>query len=154
MKMKTLLILSLACILSLTYAENSTSDAKCGAQNILSFVYGDNYCDCITPISGGNKSTTSSYVYSQDDIAKAMGLSINIKPNPARTYTSVDYILPYSIKQANLQLINVNGQIVYSQKVSGRQGQISLDVRSYKSGAYIFRIKANKYIVSESLIIE
>lgn len=139
----------------LTLADNSTGDAKYAAQSILSFVYGNQYCDCITPIDGGgNKSTTSSYVYSQDDIAKAMGLSINIKPNPALVYASVDYTLPISTEQAVLQLINVDGKIVYSQKVSGTQGQITLDVRSYKSGAYIFRLQASEYSLSESLIIQ
>ena len=137
----------------LAFAENSTGDAKYGARSILSFVYGDNYCDCITPIEGsGNKS--SSYVYSQDDMAKAMGLSLNAKPSPAMTYTSVDFTLPIGIERAELQLINIEGKIIYSQKVSGMQGQVTLDIRYYKSGAYIFRLQAEEYIVSKSIIIQ
>lgn len=137
----------------LTLADNSTGDAKHGARNILSFVYGDQYCDCITPIEGsGNKS--SSFVYSQDDIAKAMGLSMNIKPNPAIVYTSVDFTLPIGTEQAELQLINTEGKTVYSQKVSGTQGQVTLDIRYYKSGAYIFRLQAADYNISESIIIQ
>jgi len=137
----------------LALADNSTGDAKYGARSILSFVYGDNYCDCITPIEGsGNKS--SSYVYSQEDMAKAMGLSLNAKPNPAMIYTSVDFTLPIGTEQAELQLINVDGKIVYSQKVSGIQGQVTLDIRYYKSGAYIFRLQAADYNISESIIIQ
>ena len=89
-----------------------------------------------------------------DDIAKAMGLSIDIKPNPALVFASVDYTLPISTEKAELQLINAEGKIVYSQKVSGTQGQITIDVRSYKSGAYIFRLQASEYSLSESLIIQ
>ena len=66
--------------------------AQNASQSILSFVYGNEYCDCITPIDGGgNKSSQTSYVYSNDDMAKALGFSINIKPNPAKVYASVDY---------------------------------------------------------------
>jgi hypothetical protein len=107
-----------------------------------------------TPISGGNKSATSSYVYSKDDIANAMGLSIGIKPNPARVYVSVDYTLPISIEQAELQLINTEGKIILTKKVSGIQGQVSIDVRNFKTGAYILQLISDKYSVSESLIID
>ena len=138
----------------LNLAENSTGDARSGARSILSFVYGNEYCDCITPIEGGgNKSSHTSYVYSNEDIAKALGFSINLKPNPATVHTSVDYTLPIGIEQAELQLINAEGKIVWTKKVSGVQGQITIDIRSFKSGAYIFRLLSEEYSISESLII-
>jgi len=135
-------------------ADNSSGSAKYGAQNILSFVYGDNYCDCITPIDGGNKSTTTSYVYSIDDIAHAMGLSINIKPNPATIYSSIDYTLPLGAAQAVLQLINVEGKTVHTESIVGTQGQITFDVRNYPSGAYIIKVQAGDYKLSKSFIIQ
>ena len=134
-------------------ADNSSGDAKYAAQSILSFVYGNEYCDCITPIEGGSNKS-SSYVYSQDDMAKAMGLGLSVKPNPAAVYSSVDFTLPYSVDQAELHLINSDGKIVYSQKVSGIQGQVTLDIRSYSSGAYIVRLQANDYSISTPLIIQ
>ena len=148
--MKIILILTLGlqlCVHSVGIHPNSFRD-------ILETYYNNNTCcDCITPIEGsGNKS--SSYVHSQEDMAKAMGLRLNVKPNPAMIYTSVDFTLPIGTEQAVLQLINAEGKIVYSQKVSGTQGQITLDVRSYKSGAYIFRLQASEYSLSESLIIQ
>jgi len=136
-------------------AENSNGEAKYGAQNILSFVYGENYCDCISPIEGGdNKSTFSSFEYSDEDIAKALGYNLTVKPNPARVYTSVDYNLPVGVEFAELQLINIEGKVVSTNKVSGTQGQITIDVRNYKTGSYIFRLFSNEYSISESLIIE
>lgn len=139
----------------LDLAENSKGDARSGARSILSFVYGNEYCDCITPIEGGgNKSAHTSYEYSDEDIAKALGYSLSIKPNPARVYTSVVYTLPIGIEQAELQLINPEGKIVWSEKVSGTQMQITIDIQRFKSGAYLFRLLSNKYSVSESLIIE
>ena len=137
----------------LDLAENSTGDARSGARSILSFVYGNEYCDCITPIEGGNKSSYSSYVYSDEDMAKALGFSIALKPNPAIVHTSIDYSLPFNVEQAELQLINAEGKIVWSKKVSGVQGQITIDTRSFKSGAYIFRLLSEEYSISESLII-
>jgi hypothetical protein len=150
--MKIILILTLGlqlCAHSVGIHPNSFRD-------ILETYYNNNTCcDCITPIEGGgNKSTTTSYVYSQDDIAKAMGLSIDIKPNPALVYASVDYTLPISTEQAVLQLINAEGKTVYSQKVSGIQGQVTLDIRNYKSGAYIFSLQAADYNISKSIIIQ
>ncbi len=136
-------------------AENSAGDARSGAQSILSFVYGNQYCDCITPIAGGgNKSSHTSYVYSEEDMAKALGYRINLKPNPASVYVSVDFTLPISVEQAELQLINAEGKVLQTEKVSGLLGQITFDIRSFKPGTYIFRLLSDKYIISEPVIIE
>jgi len=137
----------------LDLAENSTGDARSGARSILSFVYGNEYCDCITPIEGGNKSSYSSYVYSQDDMAHAMGLNINVKPNPSTVYSSIDYTLPIGIEKANLQLINAEGKFIYTESVKGVQGQITLNVSNYPAGAYIINIQAGEYKLSKSFII-
>jgi hypothetical protein len=136
-------------------ADYGSGDARSGARSILSFVYGNQYCDCITPIEGGgNKSSRASYVFSDEDVARTLGFSISVKPNPARVYASVDYTLPIGVEKAALQLINAEGKIVRTDNISGTQGQITLDTRMYKPGAYIFRLISDKYSVSESLIIE
>jgi len=83
-----------------------------------------------------------------------LGYNLTVKPNPARVYTSVDYTLPVGVEFAELQLINIEGKVVSTKKVSGAQGQITIDVRNYKTGAYIFRLFSNEYSISESLIIE
>ncbi|NPD47628.1 MULTISPECIES: T9SS type A sorting domain-containing protein [unclassified Lentimicrobium] len=134
-------------------AENSNGEAKYGAQNILSFVYGDNYCDCISPINQ-NKASTSSFYYSQDDFAKAMGLSMDIKPNPATIYTSIDYTLPIGIEKAMLQLINVEGKTLHTENIDGVQGQITFDIRNHPNGTYLIKIQAGDYQLSETLIIQ
>ena len=136
-------------------AENSAGDALNGARSILSFVYGNEYCDCITPIEGGgNKSSANLYYYTDEDIAKAMGFDLQVKPNPARVYSSVDYKLPIGIEHAELQLINTEGKIVLTERVSCTQGQNTIDVSQFKAGAYIIRLVVDKYSLSESLIIE
>jgi len=83
-----------------------------------------------------------------------MGLSIGIKPNPATVYSSIDYTLPIGTEQAVLQLINVEGKIIYSENITGKIGQITLDIRSYNSGAYIIKIQAGDYSLSKSFIIQ
>jgi hypothetical protein len=136
-------------------ADNSNGDAQSGAQSILSFVYGNQYCDCITPIAGGdNKSSSTSYNYTNEDMAKAMGYDLNAKPNPANTYSSIDYKLAIGIDQAELQLINAEGKIVLTKKVSGIQGQHTIDVRPFKAGAYIIRLISEDYSLTKSIIIE
>lgn len=139
----------------LDFAENSTGDARSGARSILSFVYGNPYCDCITPIAGGgNKSSLSAYNYTNEDIAKAMGYDLNAKPNPTRVYSSVDYKLPINIEQAEIQLIDAEGKIVLTEDVTGLQGQITIDVRHFEAGTYIIRLISDKYSLTESIIIE
>lgn len=66
----------------------------------------------------------------------------------------LDFTSPVGVEQAELQLINAEGKIVWTKMVSGVQGQITIDTRSYKSGAYIFRLLSDKYIISEPVIIE
>jgi hypothetical protein len=83
-----------------------------------------------------------------------MGLSINIKPNPATVYSSIDYTLPIGTKQAVLQLINVEGKTIRTESIVGTQGQITFDVRNYTSGAYIIKIQAGDYNLSKSFIIQ
>jgi hypothetical protein len=124
----------------LDLADYSTGDASSGARSILSFVYGEQYCDCITPIEGGgNKSSHTSYVYSNEDIARALGFSISVKPNPASVYASVDYTLPIGVEKAQLQLINAEGKIIRTDNISGTQGQITVDTRIYKTRSLYFQ---------------
>ena len=88
------------------------------------------------------------------NIAHAMGLSIGIKPNLATVYSSIDYTLPIGTEHAVLQLINVEGKIVYSENITGKIGQITLDIRRYNSGAYIIKIQTDDYSLSKSFIIQ
>jgi len=99
------------------------------------------------------KSSTNNH-YSDEDIASAIGLSLVVSPNPAKIFASVEYTLPIGYEQAELQIINAEGKIVFVENVTGTKGQIATDIREFKSGAYIFRLITNKYFVSEPLIIE
>lgn len=94
-------------------------------------------------------------IFAQQDLQSCTNKAlIQADPNPAMIYTSVDFTLPIGTEQAVLQLINAEGKTVYSQKVSGIQGQVTLDIRNYKSGAYIFSLQAADYNISKSIIIQ
>nr|WP_253916449.1 T9SS type A sorting domain-containing protein [Lentimicrobium sp. S6] len=135
------------------YANYSTGSAKYGAQSILSFVYGDEFCDCVSPVGKSDKGTES-FSYTENDIASAIGLSVVVKPNPANVYASFDYELPIGYEKANISIINTEGEVVYQDKLTGSIGQLTLDVSNYKSGAYLYKIQVGKYTYTETLIVQ
>lgn len=105
-----------------------------------------------------NVSDPSQYHFTVEEATGILSQTSNAKfsvyPNPASVYVSVDFTLPISVEQAELQLINAEGKVLQAEKVSGPLGQITFDIRSFKPGPYIFRLLSDKFIISEPVIIE
>ena len=59
-----------------------------------------------------DKGGDRSYTYTQEDLSKAMGMSVNVKPNPATTWTVVDYTLPGDATKATVTITNALGVTV------------------------------------------
>jgi len=138
----------------LALADNSTGNAKYGARSILSFVYGNEYCDCITPIAGGNKLTTSSYVYSINDMAKAMGLSIEAIPNPAKVYTEFIYTLPFGVEKAVLNVFDISGKLMDQIQLNSPINKKAYNTSHLTPGSYTIEIKTKEYSYSTKLIVQ
>ena len=82
-----------------------------------------------------------------DDV---VDLSFNAYPNPA---TDVIYVDLAGINQANVSLINVHGQIVETQSVTGDQ-QISFNTGNLPSGIYMLRLEHNDDFIIERIMVK
>jgi hypothetical protein len=74
---------------------------------------------------------------------------ISLYPNPANDYITID--IPTTYNKSTLQILNVQGQLVYSQKVTEGVQNIQLD--NLVSGLYMVTIQADGKRYSQKLII-
>lgn len=85
---------------------------------------------------------------------ETMGFAINVSPNPATTWTTVDYALPANKTRAMLTVANTLGITVMSAELHGNQGQKVLDLRGLADGVYVFTVRCGEYSTTGKLIIK
>lgn len=114
--------------------------------------YAENPFDCptLTLPQGGQR---GGYAFTPEDLGKALGLSISVKPNPATTWAAVDYTLPAKLSKATITVSNALGVIVMSTELNGNQGQKVLDLRGLADGVYLYTIKCGEYVQTGKLVI-
>ena len=114
--------------------------------------YAENPFDCptLTLPQGGQR---GGYAFTLEDLGKALGLSISVKPNPATTWAAVDYTLPAKLSKATITVSNALGVIVMSTELNGNQGQKVLDLRGLADGVYLYTIKCGEYVQTGKLVI-
>jgi len=132
-------------------ASNSTDAAGSAAKSILEAVYDEYYPDC--PNVSGTDSYKQGSVINSETLGKVYGLNITVKPNPARQWAAFDYVLPENEKSGIITITNVNGIVVKTMQVTGRQGQKLVDTRKMPSGMYLYTIKSGGYTKSGKLMI-
>lgn len=91
--------------------------------------------------------------YTQEDLSKAMGLSVSAKPNPATTWVAIDFTLPGDAKAAAVEIVNSLGVKVLQIQLSGNQGQKVLDLREFADGVYTITILCGEYCHTEKLVV-
>ena len=69
-------------------------------------------------------------------------------PNPASAYVTIPYALR-SQKNAEMQILSVDGRVVETVRLTADKGEIKLNVSNYPHGVYIYRYngQSNKFIV-------
>lgn len=114
--------------------------------------YAENPFDCptLTLPQGGQR---GGYAFTPEDLGKALGLSISVKPNPATTWAAVDYTLPAKLSKATITVSNALGVTVMSTELNGNQGQKVLDLRGLADGVYLCTIKCGEYVQTGKLVI-
>ena len=114
--------------------------------------YSENPFDCptLTLPQGGQR---GGYAFTPEDLGKALGLSISVKPNPATTWAAVDYTLPAKLSKATITVSNALGVTVMSTELNGNQGQKVLDLRGLADGVYLYTIKCGEYVQTGKLVI-
>lgn len=75
-------------------------------------------------------------------------LSASVYPNPASTFLKID--LP-KVEKLDLQLINLQGQTVYSKEI--HDSKYIINVNRYPKGVYLLRIKSKTKLTSKKIIL-
>lgn len=91
--------------------------------------------------------------YTQEDLSKAMGLSVSAKPNPATTWVAIDFTLPGDAKTAAVEIVNSLGEKVMQSQLNGNVGQKVLDLRELSNGVYTITILCGEYYQTEKLVV-
>ena len=81
------------------------------------------------------------------------GLAVSVAPNPATTWTTVNYTLPDNGKKALLTLTNALGINVLSMQLEGNQGNKVLDLRNLAAGVYVFTLRYEQCTEIGKLVI-
>jgi hypothetical protein len=132
-------------------AENSKGVAGAQAKSILEAVYNEYYEDC--PEVDGTDGYKSSNVINPDAFGKAYGLSVSVKPNPARQWAAFDYTLPGEETNATITITDGTGNALETFKVYGKQGQKLWDTRNTKPGVYIYTLQTGEFSQSGKIVI-
>ena len=147
-------------VLSIMFSENlgqvtvevSTTMAKV----IMTEAYGYRYPDCPSgvnleyPVRGFGQTGA---VFSDEDIDKAMGFSINMSPNPARTWVAIDYTLPIGSSKALIRIADIYGKSVATYCLQGTESQKVLDLRDFVPGVYTYTVSCGKLSQTGKLVI-
>lgn len=76
------------------------------------------------------------------DIDRVNGVKLGQnRPNPTGAGTTIDYVLPKDMTNANLVVIELNGRTVNKQAITNQSGVVELNTSTWASGTYIYSIK-------------
>ena len=135
-------------------ASNGVGIAKDMAQSILEANGRVSNIQCpqiITHESRGGIKNGSQAI--QQQINGVLGLSVSANPNPATTWTAIDYALPDGAVKATLTLTNTLGVTVQTVELNGKQGQRVLDLRDLANGVYIYSVRCGSLLQTGKLVI-
>ncbi|MDX9771640.1 MAG: S8 family serine peptidase, partial [Tenuifilaceae bacterium] len=129
--------------------EQSTGAAGRQARSILAFVYEEEFCDCPADINPELKAKT----FVQPPLDKLDEAQISVHPNPAKTWVSFDYTIPGSSSNANLEIRDATGKLVYQTTLENKQGQYVWDTRDIAPGLYYYTMKTTHGIKSGKVTV-
>jgi hypothetical protein len=129
-------------------ADNAVSAPM--AKAILESFYGADFSRC-KPIDG--TSSYKSQPASPNQLAVAYGLSITVKPNPAKEWAAFDYTLPEGDETASLEIVDASGKHVETIALKGNRGQQLVDARAWLAGQYIYTLKVAGFTQSGKLVV-
>lgn len=77
---------------------------------------------------------------------------LHLYPNPANTYTCMHYMGVE--KNAILNICNLQGQIIYSQKIESSDERITINIAQFGAGFYLLNISTNgKILANRKLVV-
>lgn len=79
---------------------------------------------------------------------------LSIFPNPATTYTIIEYTLPANSSNSSVSIYNTHGVVVWQQEIKRAKDQVIIDLSNYTSGSYIVSLQlGNQTVASKSLSV-
>lgn len=101
----------------------------------------------------GTKGNSVGNVSSEIILNQSIDFSVIVKPNPATTWISVDYVLPNKAENANLIITNMLGVKTKAVELNGNHGQRVLDCRDMANGVYLYTVSCGQLQQTGKLII-
>ncbi|RMG59693.1 MAG: T9SS C-terminal target domain-containing protein, partial [Bacteroidetes bacterium] len=85
-------------------------------------------------------------------LGEGAAASLSLYPNPARESVTLDVSLPFPDQPATLDVVDLQGRVVYQQPLA--RGQLSIQVSSWAAGAYFVRVQNGGRLLSQKLIVQ
>lgn len=83
----------------------------------------------------------------------AATFDVTLSPNPATTWTTINYTLPDNMTKAVLTLTNALGVNVLTKELEGTQGNKTLDLHNLAPGVYIYTVQCGQLVENGKLVI-
>lgn len=84
---------------------------------------------------------------------RATASDVTLSPNPATTWTTVNYTLPGNTTKAVLTLTNMLGVNVLTKELEDVQGNKVIDLRGLATGVYVYTIQYEQFTETGKLVI-
>lgn len=75
-----------------------------------------------------------------------------VYPNPSQAYFRVEYSLPKNVNEGLMEILDMNGKLVKSYRISNQMNDILIDSDELSSGTYNLKITANDTTVTNKII--
>lgn len=132
-------------------ANNSNGVAGSQARAILEAVYKE-YCHNCSNVDSTNGYKANAVVH-PNQLGEFMGLSVSVKPNPAKEWAAFEYSLLDDVHEGVIEIRNVSGTIIEMFKLTTNKGQKLWDTRNTPNGVYIYTVRCNGYSTSKKLVL-
>ena len=135
-------------------AENGTGVSQFMAEAIMEQITDRGKDACFIPeLPNGGDESKGTMTHSNITEKEEKVLNVSVAPNPATTWTTVNYSLPKQGTKALLTLTNVLGVNVLSVELEGAQGSKVLDLRGLAAGVYVYTIRYEQFTEIGKLVI-
>lgn len=135
-------------------ADNGTGVSRSMAQCLREQVAGVTRCACTDPGTPGRPDGGGDRTGAGDSaVTETAAFTATLAPNPATTWTAVDYALPEGKTRAAVTLANPLGITVLSAELDGRQGKKALDLRGLSGGVYTYTIRCGEHLKTGKLVV-
>lgn len=133
-------------------ANNGYGVSKSMAAAILDVLGEYSYTDC--PVLSTTIGSRGTYPPQEGQIReKNMELKVNLSPNPAVNWISVEYKLPDGCSEASFVITNALGIKKASVCLEGDQGCKVIDLTNMASGIYSCVLRCGSFVKTEKLVI-